>query len=141
MLSQQARPQASGNNAQTVTLPSSFATPSFSVSNTFTPITTFATPEDTRPTTIFGTNADGTAYSFSYNVPATAVPTVSKSGLDATLASEGYPTSQGDLSPPTQHLQNANKGAPQAGRNMAPGLSLAAFVATAAGAGAAMLLM
>ncbi|KAK0524540.1 hypothetical protein OC834_001153 [Tilletia horrida] len=138
----QALPQAapSSSSSSTISLPTSFATPSFSVSNTFTPVTTFATPEDTKPTTIFGTGPNGSPYSFSYNVPATAVPVVSKPDLESTLAAQGYPVTQQPLSPPTQNLQ-VNKGGSLLGRNMAPVFSFGGFVAAAVGAGAAMLLM
>ncbi|CAD6888657.1 unnamed protein product [Tilletia controversa] len=137
----QALPQPQNSATTTVSLPATFSTPVFSVSNTFTPITTFETPKDTKPTAISGTGIFGTPYTFTYSVPATAVGTISSSGLDESLAAAGYPTSQGDLSAPTQNLQIVGKAGALVGRNMAPVWSFGGFVAVAAGAGAAMLMI
>ncbi|KAE8223033.1 hypothetical protein CF319_g3875 [Tilletia indica] len=138
--SAQALPQPQASASTTVSLPTSFATPSFSVSNTFTPVTTFETPKDTKPTVITGTGINDNPYTFSYNVPATAVATITRSGLDASLASAGFPTSQNNLNPPTQHLQ-INAGSFSVGRNLASIMSIGGFMAAAVGAGAAMLML
>ncbi|KAK0545863.1 hypothetical protein OC846_005503 [Tilletia horrida] len=129
------------SDSTTISLPVSFSTPSYSVSNTFTPITTYSTAGETKPTVITGTGANGTPYTFSYNVPVSTIGTVPVPGLDANLSSMGLPTTQQPLTAPTKDLQtNAALRRADLGFNKVLGGATAVLFG-AIGAGAAVVLL
>lgn len=92
----------------------SFPLSSFTVAQTFTPITTFASATGGNPTVIGGAGpspATG-SYQFSYTVPTQTVPAVFPSQVYQSLASSGYNTASDakGLVPNPNNLQIANTG-------------------------------
>ncbi|CBQ72127.1 conserved hypothetical protein [Sporisorium reilianum SRZ2] len=91
----------------------SFPLSSFSVSQTFTPVTTFASATGGNPTVIGGPGpSPATAsYQFTYTVPTATVPAVFPSQVYQSLASSaGYNTAAAakNLVPDPNNLQIAN---------------------------------
>ncbi|TKY87304.1 hypothetical protein EX895_003981 [Sporisorium graminicola] len=91
----------------------SFPLSSFSVSQTFTPVTTYASASGGNPTVIGGPGpSPATAsYQFTYTVPTATVPAIFPSQVYQSLASSaGYNTASNakDLVPDPNHLQIAN---------------------------------
>lgn len=118
----------------------SFPLSAYSVSNTFTPVTTFASATGGNPTVIGGPGpSPATAsYQFSYTVPTATVPAIFPSQVYQSLASkDGYNTASSakDLVPNPNNLQIANT----ASFNSAA--AKAVFVTVAAAAAAAVVVM
>lgn len=91
---------------------STFSTPVFSVSPTFTPVTTFARATGGNPTTVGGPgpSPDTSSYVFSYTAPTATVAALNPSQVYASLASSGYNTASDakGLAPNPSHLQIAD---------------------------------
>ena len=91
----------------------SFSVSAYSVSNTFTPVTTFASAQGGNPTVIGGPGpSPATAsYQFTYTVPTATVPAVFPSQVYQSLASNGLLNTASDaknLVPDPKNLQIAN---------------------------------
>ncbi|SNX82954.1 uncharacterized protein MEPE_01660 [Melanopsichium pennsylvanicum] len=104
----------------------SFPLSSYTVSNTFTPVTTYASATGGNPTVISGPGPSPatSSYQFSYTVPTATVPAVYPSQVYQSLASSaGYNTASNakDLVPNPNNLQIAN--------GVTEGLNLAAIKA------------
>ena len=94
----------------------SFPLSAYSVSQTFTPITTFPSATGGNPTVIGGPGPSPatSSYSFSYVVPTATVPAVYPSGVYQSLASAGQLNTASDakgLAPDPNNLQIANHAA------------------------------
>lgn len=120
---------------------SSFPISAYSVSNTFTPITTFATAQGGSPTVIGGVGPSPAtdSYQFTYTVPTATVPAVYPSQVYQSLASKGEintASTATNLVPNPNNLQFANTAAD--GFNYAA--AKAVFVTLAAAAIVVMML-
>ena len=94
----------------------SFPLSSYSISQSFTPVTTFASAQGGNPTVIGGPGpSPATAsYQFSYTVPTATVPAIYPSQVYQSIASkDGYNTASNakDLVPNPNNLQIANTAA------------------------------
>ncbi|KAJ1028447.1 hypothetical protein NDA16_001613 [Ustilago loliicola] len=91
----------------------SFPLSSYTVSNTFTPVTTYAQAQGGNPTVIGGPGpspATG-SYQYSYTVPTATVPAIFPTGVYQSLASKGEYNTATDargLAPNPDNLQIAN---------------------------------
>ncbi|PWN46713.1 hypothetical protein IE53DRAFT_372095, partial [Violaceomyces palustris] len=88
---------------------STFVPSTFSVANTFTPVTTYASATGGVQTVIGGPGPSVTpdGYSFTYTKPTATVPMTPLSNLYNSLASAGYPTNSDakNLVPNPSNLQ------------------------------------
>lgn len=92
---------------------STFSTPVFSVSPTFTPVTTFARATGGNPTTVGGPGPSPatSSYVFSYTAPTATVPALNPTQVYASLASAGQYNTASDakgLAPNPNNLQIAD---------------------------------
>lgn len=106
---------ASTSNAQVSSAfaGTSFPLSSYTVSNTFTPVTTYAQAQGGNPTVIGGPGPSPatSSYQFSYTVPTATVPAIFPSGVYQSLASKGELNTASDakgLAPNPANLQIAN---------------------------------
>ncbi|CDS02218.1 hypothetical protein [Sporisorium scitamineum] len=118
----------------------SFPLSSYSVSQTFTPVTTFATASGGNPTVIGGPGPSPatSSYQFSYTVPTATVPAIYPSQVYQSLASSaGYNTASAakNLVPDPNNLQIAN------GAEMVNYAAAKAVFVTVAAAAVAMVVM
>lgn len=94
----------------------SFPLSAYSVSPTFTPVTTFPSAQGGNPTVIGGPGPSPatSSYSFSYTVPTSTVPAIYPSGVYQSLASAGLLNTASDakgLAPDPNLLQIATNAA------------------------------
>ncbi|SOV04783.1 uncharacterized protein UDID_02812 [Ustilago sp. UG-2017a] len=106
---------ASTSNAQVASAfaGTSFPLSSYTVSNTFTPVTTYAQAQGGNPTVIGGPGPSPatSSYQYSYTIPTATVPPIFPSGVYQSLASAGKYNTATDakgLAPNPANLQIAN---------------------------------